>query len=234
MAVKRVAIVAAMEREVAPLLRHALRDGVGTVRFYELEFAVVAIGGIGREAAKRAAEMVVVRVRPEILISAGVAGALRRELKVGDVVAAREVVDAETGVRFAGGGSDGLVVTGGTVTSIEGKRRLLEQFGAEVVDMEAAEVADVARRHGLEFAVLKAVSDEFDFAMPPLAQFVNEAGQFSAARFVAYVALRPQWWGTVRALSKNTHIASVNLSGALEHLIRQHTKAIREENVSRR
>ncbi len=67
------------------------------VEFYELEDAVVAVGGIGREAASRAAEALVARYSPSVLVSAGIAGALTPKLKVGDVVRAREVVDADSG-----------------------------------------------------------------------------------------------------------------------------------------
>ncbi len=41
-------------------------------------------------------------------------------------------------------------------------------------------VAAVAREQGIEFAAIKAVSDEFGFAMPPLGQFVDRAGQFAS------------------------------------------------------
>jgi adenosylhomocysteine nucleosidase len=167
-----------------------------------------------------------------MLVSAGVAGALRRELKTGHVITAREVVDAETGTRFVTAGGAGVVVTAIGLSGEGDKRMLRESFGGDVVDMEAATVAGVAAKHGLEFAAVKSVSDELDFVMPPLAQFVDASGQFATAKFVRHISVRPHWWGATWNLSKNTRTASVNLSCAVEHLIQQHAKATQKENVS--
>jgi hypothetical protein len=110
---------------------------------------------------------------------------------------------------------------------------LWNRLGGDVVDMEAAAVADVARGRGLEFAAVKAVSDELCFTMPPLGRFVDKAGKFHTGRFLAYIAVHPRWWRPVKVLGKNTQLASVNLSQALEHLIQQYSKPPQEENVTR-
>ena len=94
---KPVAIVAAMRQRTgsAGAAREASR-AVDGVELYELPSALVAIGGIGRNAAHRAAELVVREAKPGLLVSAGMAGALTPSLKPGDVVSAREVVDEAT------------------------------------------------------------------------------------------------------------------------------------------
>ena len=48
-----------------------------------------------------------------------------------------------------------------------------------MVDMEGAAVAQVAKEHGLEFAAVKAISDDADFPMPPLNRFIDENGKFA-------------------------------------------------------
>jgi hypothetical protein len=105
------------------------------------------------------------------------------------------------------------------------------KFGADVVDMECAAVAEAARLHGLEFAAVKAVADEADFFLPPMPQFVTENGKFATGRFIAYVALRPKMWPVVNQLRHNSRLASVNLSMAIRHLIQEYAAAQREENV---
>ena len=84
----RLAIVAALEREVRPLLKHwqvRKRAHAGReFRFYESREAVVVCGGIGPEAARRAAEAVIVLYSPDVLYSVGYAGALDPTLKVAD------------------------------------------------------------------------------------------------------------------------------------------------------
>ena len=60
---------------------------------------------------------------------------------------------------------------------------LLTKYGADVVDMEAAAVAQVAKERALEFAAMKAISDDAEFAMPPLTRFIDENGKFATGAF---------------------------------------------------
>ena len=228
---KPVAVVVAMQSEVATLLhgrRGSMLDGV---KVFVLESAVIAVGGIGRQAAHRSAEAVTRRYTPVVLVSAGIAGALTPAGKVGDVVRARDVVDAATGERFGAGGDDGSVVTASTVSGPAEKETLAQRWKADVVDMEASAVGHVAKAHGIEFVAIKAVSDEFSFAMPPLGQFVNDAGKFETLRFAAFLALHPKWWNAVRELNVNSRAAAVKLSEALQHLIEQRSHATSEGNI---
>ena len=128
-------------------------------------------------------------------------------------------MDAGTGVRYRARGGDWLVVTAQAVGGPAEKLELSRQYGADVVDMEAAALAEVAREHGLEFAAIKAISDEADFVMPPLARFVEESGRFATGRFMVYVATRPQLWPVLRKMRANTTIASANLCRAVVNLI---------------
>jgi len=230
---KSIAVVAAMRRELAPLLRGTQGQWFEGVEFFEFENAVIAVGGIGRNAARRAAEAVVNRFNPTTLISVGVAGALTARLKVGDVVWGSEVVDAETGARFRMTGGESVVVTVSSVSGPAEKRMLADHYEADVVDMESAAVAAVAQELGVEFRAIKAISDELDFDMPPVARFVDSAGKFETARFAAYVAIRPKWWSSVCQLGANSRTASVNLSHALEHLMQARVYKVQEEKIPR-
>src|SRR5271166_1910162 len=98
---KPIGVVAALRTELAPLLRGRRAQRVEGVELFEVDSAVVALGGIGRMAGRRAAEALLHYARTELLVSAGLAGAASPQLKVGDVGWAREVVDAETGVRYS-------------------------------------------------------------------------------------------------------------------------------------
>ena len=208
-----------MRRELAPLLRGVRGQRAEGVEFYELESAVVAVGGIGRIAAWRAAQAVVAKYAPTVLISAGIAGALTAILKVGDIVRGSEVVDADSGARFTASGGELVMVTVSSVSGQAEKRNLADRYEAAVVDMESAVVAAVAREHGIEFSAIKAISDELEFEMPPVDRFVDGDGKFETARFAAHVAIRPKWWSSVRQLGANSRRASVNLSHAVGHLI---------------
>ena len=216
---KPIAIVAAMRTELAPLLRGRRAQQAEGFELFELESAVVVLSGIGRTLAARAAEFVTANYGPDVLVSAGLAGALSQNLKAGDVEYAQEIIDAESGTRYTTAGAGWSVVTATRVCGLNDKQDLWRTFGADVVDMEGAAVAQVAQKHGIRFVAIKAVSDEADFPMPPLTEFVGVDGKVSKARLLAYLAVRPGLWPAVIRLGRNSRVASEHLSRALEHLI---------------
>ena len=216
---KPVAIVIAMRTELAPLLRGKGSQRVEGAELFEMDSAVVAIGGIGDRCARRAAEAAIEYAQPGLLLSAGIAGAISPKLKVGDVGRICEVVNVATGERYTTRAGEWLLATSQDVSNAAEKRELLTKFGADVVDMEGAAVAQVAKERGLEFAAVKAISDDSGFAMPPLTRFIDKNGRFANGRFLLYVALRPKWWPVLRRIRTNTAIASANLCREVEHLL---------------
>ncbi len=220
----KIAIVAALEREVSPLIKHwASRKVVFEGReftFYESDYATVVCGGIGAACARRAAEAAIANYSPELLISAGIAGAARPELHVGDTVFPTAVVDVkdgsrhETAIRSAPIGTTSLgrtvVATYPEIASCVQKRHLAKSYGAHVVDMEAAGVARAAQAHNLPFLVVKAISDEVHFDISELNRFVR-GGQFATQALVFHLTLRPWLWVKMLRLARNTQLASDNL-----------------------
>lgn len=220
---ERVAIVCALEREVAPLVQgwriEIAADGFKRYKVFENERAIVVVAGIGKTAARRAAELALARSRAEVLISAGFAGETTGGLKIGGPYTAASVVDAESGAKYGTLFGAGVLATASSVLGPEEKKSLFDRHGAYAVDMEAAAVAEVAQRHGIGFLAVKAISDLHDFEMPPMQRFVDERGDFHAARFVAWTALRPGTWGRVRQLGRNSAAAGKTLHRLLATLL---------------
>ena len=170
----KIAIIAALERELLPLVKtwrkSAVQQGGRNFVFYESNYAVAVCGGIGAESARRAAEVAVRKYSPEVLISAGVAGALAAELHVGETIFPATVIDTGDGSRHEtaiGPSPVAKTVLGRTVLATYGevataaqKRQLAKSYGAHAVDMEAAAVARAAESHNLLFIAVKAISDE--------------------------------------------------------------------------
>ena len=144
---------------------------------------VVAIGGIGEKFAHHAAEVAIRYAQPKRLISAGIAGAVSPELKVGDVGQIREVVHAASGTSYKAASGDWILATTQHVSNAALKQELLIRHGADVVDMEAAAVAQVAKAARVEVSAVKAISDEAAFVMPPMGRFIDENGRFSTPIF---------------------------------------------------
>ena len=218
---KPVAVIAAMPVELAPLIGKLQPHTVNGVELYDLPQAVVAIGGIGEKFARRAAEVAIDYAQPKLLLSAGIVGAISPKLEVGEVAFIREVVDVSSGSRYSTVGvlcGGWVLATSQDVSDAAEKHALLTKFGADVVDMEGAAVAQAARDRGLEFAAIKAISDHAEFAMPPLNRFIAE-GKFETRKFLMYVALHPRWWSTLGRIKANSELASKNLCEAVEHLL---------------
>jgi len=209
-----------MQVELAPLIGKIQAQSINGVDLFELPNAVVAVGGIGERFARRAAEAAIDYAEPALLLSAGMVGAISPRLKVGDVGRIREVVDVATGARFStSGGGEWVLATSQDVSDAAEKQALLAKFGADVVDMEAAAVAQVANQRGLEFAAVKSISDDATFIMPPMNRFIDEKGRFATRKFLIYIALHPKWWTTMGRIKENSCIASRNLCAALQHLL---------------
>jgi nucleoside phosphorylase len=219
MSEKKIAIIAAMEREVSPLIRswkvRVIEHGGRRYRLFENGETALVCGGIGAEAARRATEAVIREVNPSRVISVGFAGALDGSLEIGHVLEPRAVISAADGVRTEIGSGEGILVTSKTVADKEQKLRFRKAYGAMAVDMEAAAVAQGAQARGVEFAALKVISDAADFNLPVLDRFVAHDGSFQSVRFAFHVALRPWLWGTTIAMARNSAKASQALCGAL-------------------
>ena len=220
----RVAIVAALEREILPFVKgwpQASREWDGrTFRFWEQEGNAVVCGGVGAEAARRAAEAAINLYQPALLISAGFAGALDPALSVGDTLTPSHVIDARDGSRTIAERGEGILITFDTVADVEQKARFATAFGAHAIDMEAAAVGKAAEAHGIKFLACKVISDSSDTSLPPLTKFIGADGRFQTLRFVAHIAVRPWRWTAVMRLARDSAKAARALGVSLESSVR--------------
>jgi adenosylhomocysteine nucleosidase len=215
----KLAIVAALQREVRGLINNCLRverehEGRKVI-FFEHDEMVIICGGIGVEAARCATEAIIALYHPARVQSVGFAGALDAGLSVGDIFSPALVVDARDGSRFQMDGGKGVLVTFMAVADARQKTKLAQAYGAQVVDMEAAAVAAAASAHGLRFGATKVISDELNFEMPETARFIGPQGQFRTASFALFVVVRPWLWRRAVNLASNSNKAARVLA---EHL----------------
>lgn len=218
----KVVIIAALEREVAPLVKgwHVLDDSISSVyRTFRRDDTIVVCAGIGAAPAKLCAERAISQFEPEILVSTGLAGALVPEMAVGRVLIPATVVNSRTGTLIRTGHGEGTLVTASGIAGPEGKRLLARQYSGLAVDMEAAAVAEVARTYKLGFSAIKAISDDSEFPVPDLERFVDANGRFLTGKFLAHVSPRPRLWRTVRQFAANSAQASQELCRVLLNLI---------------
>jgi adenosylhomocysteine nucleosidase len=201
-----VAIVAAMPIEVGYLvdsLRRVRKYRSATVRVTEGECAnkivALAVAGIGRAAARSAAELLVAGHRPRWIISAGFAGGLNPKLARNDLVLAREVIDLE-GHRFPVDLSESLAAgvaheTGRLLTvdrlvlTPDEKQELHRSSDADLLDMESSAVAALCDEKRVRFLSARVLSDTAGEELPrEIATLLSRSGSYRAG-----AALRALW-----------------------------------------
>jgi len=219
----RIGIIAAMFREVHPLVRNmkALRYLPDRrVRLYQDDSATIAYAGMGREPAAMACRAALASGELSSLVSIGWAGGLNAGASSGRVVEPSLVIDSLSGRRYEARGHGGTLVTVQLIANLEEKRQLGEKFHGDYVDMEAATVAECACEADLPFYCFKALSDEHDARLPDMNRF-NRRGKFSVWRFIAYVGVRPAIWGVVSDMSRASLDSRDALCKRLEQWIRE-------------
>ena len=226
----KLAIVAALERELQPLVHNwpvvEKRHDGRSFRFFEKGRTVAVCGGIGAEPARRAAEAVIALYAPQLIYSAGFAGALDPTLKAADILVPARVVDAGDASSVDTGTGHGTLVTFGAVATPEQKVKLGKAFHAQAVDMEAAAVARAAAARGVRFAAVKAISDEAGFAVPGMDRpavrgraldgFISPSGEFLTGKFARFVMIRPWMWAAALRLARNSRRAARALCAWLD------------------
>ncbi len=235
----RIGIIAALPGELQPLVRRwqkmpaARGAGISIWQRREGEDAVIAVcAGMGAPAARRAFVAAEYLGSLDLVLSVGWAGALVAECEQGRCFGVSEVIDAQTGERFAlseGSRKLRLVSTARVADAFE-KERLAATYGAALVEMEAAAVARLAQMRGIPMGCFKAVSDEVNAELPDLNPFIDVSGKLRMGAFLAHVALRPRYWGALGRLGRNSATASRALAKTVEaFLINKELKRVQDE-----
>ena len=200
-------IVAADRRELVAL-NGARRLGTVPV--------ALAAAGVGRLHAARAVREAAGKQALAGVVSAGWCGALDPALRIGDIVVADRVLSLDPPDTFETRRPDGDPSAVGPVITVDHfvgaaqEKRRLRGSGAIAVEMEAAGAAEEARRLGVPFYCIRAVSDaaETSFRLDFNRALRPADGRFSAARIVAMAGLDPARWRELLALRRATITAA--------------------------
>ena len=158
----------------------------------------VAVGGGTAAGAARAAEALVPNV--SALISFGLAGGLDPALPPGALLVPSLVLadgeqwatDPALCTRLCGPTPGALFGDGAILATAAAKAAMHARTGAAAVDLESAAVARAAARHGLPFAVLRAVCDPAMRDLPRAALIALDGqGRIGALRVAAAILARP-------------------------------------------
>jgi adenosylhomocysteine nucleosidase len=223
----RIGIIAAMPGELLPLVRRwpkmpvARGSGIAMWQTERDGNEVVAVcAGMGAAAARRAFTAAEFAGSLDMVLSVGWAGALTEAAIPGDCYVVSEVIDAQTGERFTlDPATENRLVTTVEVAGEHEKHRLAASYGAMFVDMEAATIARLAQMRGIPMHCIKAVSDGVGANLPDLNPFIDIDGKLKMTSFLTYVALRPQYWGPLAQLGRNSAAGARALVRPIEEFL---------------
>jgi adenosylhomocysteine nucleosidase len=129
---------------------------------------------------------------------------LNPQLTVGDGASFSRVIDASDGSSVPALGESRVLLSFAAVASAGQKKKLLQAYAADAVDMEAAAVGRAAEAAGLRFLAFKAMSDGPEFEFPGFERFIRPDGSFRTLAFVAAAAARPWLWPVVARMARNS------------------------------
>ncbi len=184
---------------------------------------MVDVGGGLPAGAAAAAERLVAK-GVSALLSFGLAGGLDPGLRAGALVIPAEVLvgrtaltaDASLREKF-GAVTARLLLAGERIApDAAAKRALFAESGAAAIDLESGAVALAAARHGLPFAVVRAVCDPAGTNLPPAALAALDAGgAIGLLRVLGSVARRPGQIGDLLRLAQDARLARRTLVTAV-------------------
>jgi adenosylhomocysteine nucleosidase len=155
--------------------------------------------GVGAKNCNARLEILLHKTRPRLVISSGFAGAVSEELRVGDLVLAKNFSDAqllanaEQILRDRQPRLVKLFTSTSIVDSIAERNEIARRAGAAAVDMETGAIAGVCNAHGVPLLSLRGVSDtpSQPFPAPPSVLFDIDRQRTSYGRLLAYLLRHP-------------------------------------------
>lgn len=162
------------------------------------------------------------------LISAGFAGALNEELRVGDLLLSENFsspellgsphLDFADTALFLGK----LVTAHGVIDSKSERDRLATESGATAVDMETEFIAAACAIHRVPMLSLRVVSDtpSEPLPAPPNLLFDQEKQKTNLGRLALHLVMHPHTFRRLNAFRQRIALARQSLTSALNNLLR--------------
>jgi len=166
-------------------------------------------------------------------ISSGLAGALRPEYRVGEILAAKSIYSqADSPERLVAcsaplvalAASHGAVVanrfyTADQIAGTAGEKRALGRE-SDAVEMESFEIVREALAFGIPAVAIRAISDEVDESLPiDMNRIVAADGSVSVPRVIGEVAKKPQAIPGLVRLGRNSKKAAESLANFLDSYV---------------
>lgn len=214
-----------------------LRKGV-----YKGKDILLARTGMGKDCAEQAVNYIAANYQIECLISFGVAGGLRPELRTGDIVICEVARCADTGPdnsaftmnsslvdRACRTLSDcgltwhrGIGVTvHNAATGVKEKQHLRKTAQVDICEMEDYWIARAAAARHVPCLPVRVIFDEDKYSLPPMKSVVDVNGKLRPVCAVAYFLAHPALLLKIPGLYRRSRIASRSLRIAAARILNE-------------
>jgi adenosylhomocysteine nucleosidase len=218
----RIGIIAALFGELKPLVSDWSQQADGAYLTQRGSVAAIAVAkGIGVVRAEQAVAIAETYGHLDALVSVGWAGGASCGVQPGTAYEIGEVIDSVSGERYAtsAAASPIKLATLDHVAGRDEKRRFAETYGASLVDMEAAAVAQAARARGIPFYCWKAVTDIATEDLPDFNYFLDQEKQLRTRQVAAYALTHPRYVAPLLRMGRNSKSGADALAQALRRWI---------------
>jgi nucleoside phosphorylase len=215
----KIGLVAEVKWEVQEVCRRlrlaadGSMDGVfaGRLNGHEIR---LCLSGMVPSVAKTRVDAFLATHRPDVMICSGLAGALRPDILIGDLIVQSTDPDliaiAEQGLKGSGQRYHvgPLVTVASPVLTPQARRDLAARSQAIAVDMESQTIAALCRPLGIRCLAMKGVSDAIDDDLSPV---LGGFDIINIPRIALRVLSRPGTWPLAAHLARSSRLAAKNL-----------------------
>ena len=204
------------------------REGVETIRGLLGGKSIAVIHtGVGPKIARERMEVILRREKFQYLISAGFAGALEKELRVGNVLVAEnystpELVASPRLQLDDEGTFLGKLLTVPKMVESPGEREnLAQKTGAIAVDMETEIIAGVCATHKLPMLSVRAISDSASEPFPAPAHVLFDVARQRTvfSRLASHLMTHPGAIGRLNRFREQIAVARKSLTATLQKVV---------------
>ena len=201
----------------------------------------ILLTGIGRKNAEKSARDFLSVNSPKLVLTCGFAGGLNPELKLGEVVfetsfpssSRRESAQTEIGNQLEPthvGCYEQLVAAGAKpakffcadriATTVDEKRKLREETGADAVELESGAIHAICRERGIPCATVRVISDTANEDLPLDFNRLSKPDMNLDYGKLAWAVMKsPGKIGALLKLQKQTRFAAERLADTLGKII---------------
>ena len=205
----------------------------GTVFENDVDVLLTGIGWDENKGGNRLRFMLreLLRNKPDVCISSGLAGGLKADLQCGDIVAAAEVSLRTSGetirssanllvIAKEAGAKVGLKqITETQIVFEASAKSALSNFG-DFVDMEGYHILQIVSGMGIQVISMRAISDTCDVDLPPeIGKLVDREGRLRTIPLLKLVIKQPDRIPSLLTLGAHSRGAAIGLADFLDRFL---------------